>query len=309
MINGDNNSKENEEFSIIDLIIVIIRYRKMILIGTIISVFLAALYIFVIQPKKTTIIQPEEKNKVVYTVRLNYLSPVMTDQIARNCNRWWDFNNRILQDFVNPTIIGSLYEKNQFSEVCEEGDGENFINEYLQDQKITISPLMDTTYAITIKMTINSEEKLDNFMKSFINYELDLVQNKYIENNIELIEERYRRKLAEMDKYDPKTINYTDIQVCKDTLQEIEAYKKQNKPFYEIQGKPVYYKNNVQITSEPSVKEKVKKIIIIGLGAFVVFVLISFIVNTIYNIKKDPVISNKFKEAWDSGKIKKHNNS
>lgn len=289
--------KENEEISLIDLFTVVIRYRKLIEIGTLIPVILAALYFFIIKPKKMAAIQPYEDVKAVYTIRLNYMPQKLNEGITQNYYRWWDWNGRILQDFINPTILGPIYEKNQFAAACNEGEGEAYINSFVKNGKITCVNSIDTTYTATINMPVSSEEKLNDFINSFIEYEHDLIQEKYLGDHIELLKERCERKLKEVENANPETVNFDDIQKAKDILQDIETYKKENKPFYEIQGKPV-----IERTVINSRKANIKPMLIVAFGSLFVFIFIAFLLNAIHNIKEDPEASKKIKDAWVNGK-------
>ena len=62
---NQENIKENEEISIIDLLAVLIKYRKLIIIGTIIPAVIAALWLFVAKPilKPVEIPEPETKTE------------------------------------------------------------------------------------------------------------------------------------------------------------------------------------------------------------------------------------------------------
>ena len=296
-------NKENEEISLIDLLAVVIRYRKLIILGTIIPIVLAALYLFVIQPKRKHVTQANEDVKAVYTVRLNYLPPKLYEGITQNYYRWWDWNTRMLQDFINPTIIGPLYEENQFANSCEKGQGENYVKPLIKEGKITCINSVETTYTITINMPITSEDKLNDFMEAFIQYEHDLIQEKFMGDHIELLKERCERKLKEVENANPQTVNFDEIQKAKDILQDIETYKRENKPFYEIQGKPVIERTVINPAS--SKKANLKKMLIVAFGSFFVFVFLAFLLNAIHSIKEDPEASKKIKDAWDNGKLLK----
>lgn len=305
MENSNKASVENEEVSLIDIITVLIRYRKLILIGTLIPTIIVAIYLFFVKPKIKPKMQPYENTTITYTIRLNNIPQKLIEALIQNYNRWWDFNGRMLQDFINPTIIGPLYEKNQFSEECAEGAGETFIKPYIDSKKITCSMSLDTSYNITINMPVTSEEKLNDFMNAFIQYEHDLIQDIYIRDHIETLLERYQRRLNEVQNANPNTVNYEEIQKAKDIIQDIGTYKRENKPFYEIQGKPVIQRNVIYPNNDVPKKVKIKRLIIALIGSFCIFTFIAFLLNMIQNIKEDPNASRKIKDAWYGGRFKK----
>ena len=108
------------------------------------------------------------------------------------------------------------------------------------------------------------------------------------------------RLLKDMEKANPQTINFDEIQKAKDILQDIEKYKKDNKPFYEIQGKPVI--ERTVIYPESSKKNNLRNMLIVAFGSLFVFIFIAFLLNAIRNIKEDPEASKKIKDAWVNGK-------
>lgn len=294
-------TNESEELSIIDLLAVVIKFRLLIIIGTLLSIILAGLYFYVYKAKKNPPAQPYETVKAVYTLRLNYMPPKLIEGISQNFNCWWDWNGRILNDFVNPTIVGPLYEKNQFAGAVAEGQGEGYIKPFIDSKAITCENSLDTTYKLTVNMPSINTDTLTEYVKSFIDYEHNLINSKYMENNIEVLEERCKRLLKEVEKADPKTVNFDEIQKAKNILEDISTYRRNNKPFYEIQGQPVIERRLVQ----PAKANYTKKMLIVAVGSLFIFVFIAFVLNAIQSIKADPESSKKIKDAWDSGKIKK----
>ncbi len=295
--------KNDEEISIIDLIAVIIKYRKLIIIGTIVPSIIVAIWLFIVKPILKPEVLPETKTETTanYTLRINYYPQRVYDAIGTVYNSWWDLNSRLLYDFINPTIMGPIYEKNQFADPVAEGEGEKYIKSFIDKKFISCVYYIDVTYLITIKMPISSVDVLTQYIEDFIDYEHNLIQEKWIGDHLELLKERYQIRLNEFEKADPKTVNFEEVQKAKETLQDIELVVKDNKPFYEIEGKPVI--DVKTITPEPPAKEnKIKSIIIVTFSALLLFIFIAFLINTIQNIKADPESSKKIKDAWISGK-------
>lgn len=305
---NQENIKENEEISIIDLLAVLIKYRKLIIIGTVIPTVVAALWLFVAKPilKPVEIPEPETKTetRVVYTLRSNYLSKRINDALWQEFYVSWDFYNRILDDFKNPNIIGKIYYENQFSKIFDDiTEEQQYIIECLDDNLFTLTNPIDINYALTILIPIKSFNKLDDFVNAFINYEIDLANEKFIRNYIDICYERYTEKIAEVKNANPKTVNFDEIQRIKDTVADIELYRKENKPFFEIIGDPVIDTKTTTITPPAPPKEpKVKELIIVAVASLFIFIFIAFLLNAIQNIKDDPVSSQKIKDAWKAGK-------
>ena len=75
----ENNQNLDEEISLIDLFAVLLRYRKLIIIGTLVVTFLAGLYLFVL-PK----LLPDTDKKtsvVVYDIAVNRLPLTVERQL------------------------------------------------------------------------------------------------------------------------------------------------------------------------------------------------------------------------------------
>ena len=321
---NQENIKENEEISIIDLLAVLIKYRKLIIIGTIIPAVIAALWLFVAKPilKPVEIPEPETKTEthISYTVRVNYLPSVVYDSLAKYSGGSWDIHGRLINDFTNPNVIIPLYVKNQFINIDdikdfnnkeikdvnadkENKDVDKYITHCINDKLMTLSYAMETSYIITINMPVNSLEKLEAFINSYIKYEIDLIDEHLMGWRLDYVEDLCKRKLSEVKNAAPNTVNFTEIQTIKDTLDGIENWKKLNKPYIEIAGDPVIDTKTTTITPPAPPKEpKVKELIIVTVASLFIFIFIAFLLNAIQNIKDDPVSSQKIKDAWKAGK-------
>lgn len=322
---NQENIKENEEISIIDLLAVLIKYRKLIIIGTIIPAVIAALWLFVAKPilKPVEIPEPETKveTTVVYTIQNYQLNTIVNDALWKYTAGSWNIYYSLINDFVNPTIIIPLYLKNQFislddikdfndnnevkdlDDENENKDVEKYIKHCINDKLMTLSYTTDLSYIITINMPVNSLEKLEAFINSYIKYENDLIDEHLTGWRLDYVEDLCKRKLSEVKNAAPNTVNFTEIQTIKDTLDGIENWKKLNKPYIEIVGAPVIDTKTTTITPPAPPKEpKVKELIIVAVASLFIFIFIAFLLNAIQNIKDDPVSSQKIKDAWKEGK-------
>ncbi len=316
IMENQENIKENEEISIIDLLAVLIKYRKLIIIGTVIPTVVAALWLFVAKPilKPVEITQPETKveTKVIYKIRINYMTESLYNAISKYTGGVWDIHGRLINDFTDPTVIIPLYEKNQFidfnnieelEDIKELTELEDYIKYFINNKLMTISPAIEASYIITINLPVQSLEKLEAFIKSYIKYEIDLIDEHLVGWRLDYLYEMCKRKITEVKNAAPNTVNYTEIQNIKDALESIENWKKLNKPYIEIAGDPIIDTKTTTITPPAPPKEpKVKELIIVAVASLFIFIFIAFLLNAIQNIKDDPVSSQKIKEAWKEGK-------
>lgn len=299
--------RENEEISIIDLIAVLLKYRKLIILGTIIPTVCTVLWLFVAEPiiknkikiEQTTEIKTE--TKVVYTVQQNYKKPKVYSGLADYCGKGMDVGGTFIKDFQNYKILTPLYEKYKFADTVTNEDTEVLIKNWIKNQQFSCVASDNNTFTITIFMPIKSLDQLELFIQSFVQYEIDFMEKMLFGENLDYLEARCRRRLSEVENADPKTVNFTEIQYVKDILEDIEFSRNENKPSFEILGKPVIEKSTITPPAPPK-EPKVKELIIVAVASLFIFIFIAFLLNAIQNIKDDPVSSQKIKDAWKAGK-------
>ena len=291
---SEQYENNEDEISLIDLFAVLIRYRKLVVIGTL-AVALAAFACFFVLPKFVPSLD-SGKQTVIYDVETERLPPSLYSMIN------YDILTSAISYMQNASVIADVQK--EFSVIVDE---KKFSSEKLYnlavkqaiDHGIFLVKKSDIPGNITVTCTIsNAPEKYES-LKSFMQ-ELAKVTSDHIEKTlmpeINLLEknadsfiEMYGNATTSASKRgsSAETVNYADISA------DAKAFKLKYNGFVSIS-------ENEFVIPMPA-KRSIKFIIAV-FAAFFVFVFIAFLMNAVENIKKDTYASNLIKKAWNEGK-------
>ena len=302
MENIEKTYNDDEEISLIDLFAVLLRFRKLIILGTLIVTLLAGLYLFVL-PK----LVPSFNNKnvnVTYTVEVKTFPRTISKGLS-DLGISYDFENNLTYAFKNCPTIAKEYKKNPFMGDDFPKDSRQynyFIKELVNTKKISIASNIGSSYSLNFEVPEEGLETLDNFVKGYLTILNEGVRNKTYDSMVEL-EKKTRESLKEISSTSSSksassssAISFSDAateQVLRETMQDLESMKKKPVIFYTIDDEP-FILNVAQ--------GRAKKLIIVCFAAFFIFIFIAFAKNAVANIKEDPEASKTLQNAWESGK-------
>ena len=299
MENIETTYNDEEEISLIDLFAVLIRFRKMIILGTVIVTFLAGLYLFLL-PK----IIPAFNNKNVsvnYTVELKSYPKTISKGLT-DLGLAYDFEKNLTYAFKNYPLIAREYKKNPFMGPDFPKDSREynyFIKDLVTTKKITINSNIGSSYSLDFEVPEEELETLDRFVKDFLEMLNKGVTDKTSES-IDELERKSKQSLKELSSAASvsvsSSISFSDAateQTLRETLQDIESLKNKPVSFYTTDEEP-FILNVAQ--------GRVKKLIIVCFAAFFIFVFAAFAKNAVLNIKADPEASKTIQNAWEAGK-------
>ena len=281
-------NKVNEEITLVDLFSVFIRYRKLIILGTII---LSILGIFCFN----LISKYNQNSNMTYSAE--YIIPFKINKNYINGLIDYDFaNDSVLKFKTIGTVANINKEFNMLNysfinEQFNQLDYNKFIYDVVEN-KIYDVKLNPTKSAIVLSVKTNSIEAaekfvktlVDNLNKQYYDYLLPLVSNK-----LEVLNDIFDSR-KQYGSFNP-------------IINENELLKEQL-------GLQTILKNNIEIfdtvqTSLVLLNEKdsnLKVYILIVIASFCVFVFIAFLLNAIKNIESNKFAFDKINSAWNSGK-------
>lgn len=296
MENIEKTFYDDEEISLIDLFAVLLRFRKLIIFGTLIVTLLAGLYLFVL-PK----LVPSFNNKnvnVTYTVEVKTFPRTIYKGLS-DLGISYDFAGNLSYAFKNCPLIAKEYKKNPFMGDDFPKDSReynSFIKELVNTKKISIKSNIGSSYSLNFEVPEEGLEALDNFVKGYLTILNEGVRNKTNDSMLEL-EKKTRESLKEISSSSSSSsISFSDAateQALRETMQDLESMKKKPVIFYTIDDEP-FVLNVAQ--------GRAKKLIIVCFAAFFIFIFIAFAKNAVANIKEDPEASKTLQNAWESGK-------
>ena len=290
----ENNNED--EISLIDLFAVLIRYRKLIVIGTLAVALAAFAWLFVL-PKFVPSLNKKTLT-ISYALKTERL-PASVLPFVNNYSILWTAINymkdvRVLADvqrefsiFADEKKASSVSAYNK--QIQDAIDKEKFV--------VKTSPIVDTI-AVILKIPVEKKEFADDFIKKIAKMASDYIETDLmpeidtLEDNADRILEKYgemglSEKKASASASASASVNYADIS------SDIKSFKTKHDEF-------VKSLDDAFVVTDPA--GRAMKFIIAVFASFFVFVFISFLLNAVANIKTDPYASNLIKKAWDEGK-------
>lgn len=289
----ENNNED--EISLIDLFAVLVRYRKLVVIGTLAVALAAFAWLFVLPKfvpslnKKTLTISYALKTErlpssVAFSVNYDIL---LTATNYMNDVRVLADAQREFSIFADEKKVPSVIAYNK--QIQDAIDKEKFVAKR--------SPIADTI-AVTCKIPIEKEDFADDFIKKIAKMASDYIEADLmpeintLEDNADMILEKYgdlglSEKKSSSSSSSSSFTNYADIS------SDIKAFKLKHDMFVQLL-------DDAFVITDPA--GCTIKFIVATFAAFFIFVFIAFLLNAVANIKTDPYASNIIKKAWDEGK-------
>ena len=284
----ENEKNTNDEISLIDLFSVLIRYRKLIILGTIILSILGILGFYLLSGNK-------QNSNEVYNVE--FIIPFKINKNYINTLIDYDFANDSVLQLKNVSTVANINK--EFNMLNYSFDNEPFnqldYNKYIYEvleNKIYDVKLNPTKSAILLNVKTNSIEESEKFVgtlvsnlnEQYYNYLLPLVSNK-----LEVLNDIFDSR-KEYGNFNP-IINENEL--LKEQLALQTILKNDIEIFDTVQTSLVLLNDK---------DSKLKVFMLIILGSFCLFIFIAFFLNTVKNIKSNKFAFDKINSAWNSGK-------
>ena len=285
--------QNEEEISLIDLFAVIIKYRKMIIFGTIAAGIIGIAALFVM-PK----LFPSFNNKEItatYSVKVTPLPRNISSGLAAlGINN--NFEKTLTSSFINLPFIASEYKKFPFTNKYFTSDvffSNSIVEEIVKSKKLQIVPAVKTNYYdVILRMPIEKLDTGTDFVKEIVSIDNESVLTVLAET-IPLLESNTKESLEKIEKSTAQVNDLSTIQNLRDLLKDIEMYKEKNINIFELEKEPFVLS---------IAQGRLKKLIIVVFAAFFLLVFLAFARNAVLNIKADPEASKIISDAWNSGK-------
>lgn len=285
--------QNEEEISLIDLFAVIIKYRKMIIFGTIAAGIIGIAALFVM-PK----LFPSFNNKEItatYSVKVTPLPRNISSGLAAlGINN--NFEKTLTSSFINLPFIASEYKKFPFTNKSFTSDvffSNSIVEEIVKSKKLQIVPAVKTNYYdVILRMPIEKLDTGTDFVKEIVSIDNESVLTVLAET-IPLLESNTKESIDKIEKSTAQVNDLSTIQNLRDLLKDIEMYKEKNINIFELEKEPFVLS---------IAQGRLKKLIIVVFAAFFLLVFLAFARNAVLNIKADPEASKIISDAWNSGK-------
>jgi len=317
-----NNSLENEstskkELSLFDMFLVLVKYRKLIILGTLISL-IVFICVFKVLPE---IKERKQKKENVLTESI-YIRYKIDENVMP-----YSLRNRVLENFDSdarrsvsdlsmayftrdyyiadlnkkfPVFSGYYNKDNSIDYDIKYNSG--IMGVFKADAKgktpfVVWKSSFGEGFCILLKIRKCDVEIANKFVDYIVNDTEKFLENHIIpkiQENIEAAE--YKIMLGEK-VVDSDSTAYSVVQE-KAFVEKANAYLESFDGFIKMNSEPFVY------VYEPKQKQT-KRITIMVIGVFMILVILSYILNAISNLKKDPESVESFKSAWKAGKFSK----
>ena len=299
------------EVDLIDLFAVMLRYRKMIILGTLIITFLAGLF-FYVRPKVMPKSQ-EKQLKVTYVIKVKQFPSTIGSGLGR-LGVSFDINGELANSFEDYPTLAKEYKKYPLMKEDYPEDKleynklimDTFQNkvgkaqkDIGKDKKIIMSKRMGN--AFYLECAVPAERFEAGALDSFIKEHLELINQQVQEQAQEYLVvlenktmESYKEVTSASNKGSATSIGLVDTeQSLRETLQDIEAYKKSPVTFYTLNDEPFV----VEVE-----KSKIKNVVLTFFVSLFFFICLAFVNYIVGNIKNNAGIMQKISTAWKEGK-------
>lgn len=294
-MNETELTQNEDEISLIDLFAVVIRHRIMIVIGTIIITFIAGVYLFV----APMLSKKFDKSAVTvsYNVKVNTIPPSIMQKLPNAMGTpsyLARYNATRIQFLVDEFKAFPVFndENNQMSEYEFNGHVQQILSKKQYNVKASeLGSDFDIIMDIPLeKIPVANELVQDVVAKT----EVELQNN--FKPLIEELEDNTNTSIKKAKEVASSTTDMSSLQNLQNLQVEIEKYKSTHTNFLELKPTPFVI---------PQAQGRVKKLIIVCLASFFIFIFIAFLMNAVENVKADPDASKVISDAWNSGKRSK----
>ena len=283
-----NKESQEDEISLLDLFAVLIRYRKLIVFGTLIVSFLAGLYLFVLPMffKKTN----SQTAVVTYAVDVRNVPVSIAEKLPNNEKitplYLATYNSERL-----PFLVDQIKAHNIFTDAeMSNYEFNSFVQSLIKEKTIQIekSPL-GNAYDIKIKVGIDRIDEATALARSMVRDTEQSVDDYYLP----LIETIGKNTKNSLEKSAYGSSESGSAQTLQELSVEIDEFIQSFSGFLSLRDEPFVV---------PKGRGRVKKFVIVFFAAFFIFVFIAFCRNAIANIKADPQSNKLISDAWKAGK-------
>lgn len=285
----ENNINNEDEISLIDLFAVLIRYRKLIIIGSFITVFLAGLYLFVLPLVVPTF--DKKESIVTYNVIVDNFPVTVERQL--NVGRI----PSIFMAYVRERPFFSSVYKNhlifsldgKMPETTEEFNEQ--VVELFEDGKFSMRQgTLGETVEIILEVPQDNMDKTEAFVADLVTQANERIKN-YLYPRLEDLRKNTKETIAVMEQQTTMIGNST--QELQRVLADLESYMASLEDFVQLEDTPFIL---------PVAQGRLTKLVIVAFAGFFVFIFIAFVLNAIKNVKADPQASKVISDAWKAGK-------
>jgi len=285
----ENKENAEDEISLLDLFAVLIRYRKLIIFGTLIVTVLAGLYLFVVPMvfKKAN----TQTAQVAYTVSVKAIPLSISSKLPDGSKvtplYLATYNSQRLPFLVEQLKKNNVFTNNEMTAY----EFNSFVQGLIKDKKFQINESrLGNEFDIVLVVPIENIPQATALVKNIV-AEVNQNLNNYYEP---LLQTLLLNTTTSLEKARTSTTGDSSaIQEVQNLNVDLQEFINSFDGFLTLHDEPFVI---------PEGRGRTKKLIIIFFAAFFIFVFAAFCKNAIANIKADPDSNKLISDAWKAGK-------
>lgn len=293
-----NEQKQDDEISLIDLFAVLVRYRKLIVIGTFVVTFLVGLYLFVVPVLFPSL--SKQKMQVMYNVQVNELPSALGQEFfgsssSTSSKERTSVQSLVVNSMTNLSNFAAIYKQYPAFSSSKLPDGYEY-NSYVREliQKGTFD-VKASEIGSSIQITLDVAEKNLETATALVHAVVSQA-NTDLENYI------IPKLKADMNALRTSVENLQQLSSGFDS----EILQEQLKELGQLSNFIATYSSFCAVSGEPFIvpegQGRLIKLVICCFAAFFVLVFTAFVKNAVANVKADPQASKTISDAWKAGK-------
>ncbi|MBO5136972.1 MAG: hypothetical protein J6B81_00550 [Spirochaetaceae bacterium] len=286
-----NEQKQDDEISLIDLFAVLVRYRKLIVIGTFVVTFLVGLYLFVVPVLFPSL--SKQKMQVIYNVQVNEFPSDLGQKFLSTTKT--NVQSLAVNSMTNLSNFAAIYKQYPAFSSSKLPDGYKY-NSYVREliQKGTFD-VKASGIGSSIQITLDVAEKNLETATALVHAVVSQA-NTDLENYI------IPKLKADMNALRTSVENLQQLSTGFDS----EILQEQLKELGQLSNFIATYSSFCAVSGEPFFvpegQGRLIKLVICCFAAFFVLVFTAFVKNAVANVKADPQASKTISDAWKAGK-------
>lgn len=284
-----DRNHEDDEISLLDLCAVMVRYRKLIVIGTLVVTVLAGLWLFVV-PKVFPDLSNEKAeitytiNTVAFPLRISEKLPdkkitplyLASDQMGRL--------SFLVKEFKNYSVF--------YNDNMSEFDFNSSVQQLVSKKDFEVKTFeIGTSFDVKMNIELAKLDEATEMMQTIIS-DIDTTIQEYYMPVLETMRKNAETSI-ERSRGFASSSDMSAVQESQDLYVEVNTFLSGFSSFLTLDANPFVI---------PAAKGRAKKLIIIFIAALFVFICAAFCRNAVENIKKDPEASKLISDAWKAGK-------
>lgn len=294
---AEYTNSDEEEISLVELFAVLLRRRKLIILGTLAVTFLAGIYLFVL-PKFITSLDKREV-KAIFSISINPIPAKLASGLS-SVGVTSDLYSVLSSSFRNLPVVAQKYKDHPFlgKKYPSEPDSYNmFISEIFsydskkKDVNVAKS-LLPNICEISVKIQQEDFEEAELFIRDIVQLTNDYVSSR-ISEILPLLKSNTETSIKRIENSSAQMNDINTLQNLHDLMFEIEKYYNTREPLY------TFMEDSFVIGTA---RGRMKKLAMIFVASFAIFIFLAYLLSFIEMTMSDPESKKIITDAWESGK-------